>query len=449
MLSRRHFVLGTTALPALAAKNPPTARPNIVLILADDLPAWMVGCYGNKEVRTPNIDRLAQTGARFAHSFTSASTGTGSRATLFTGRTPMQHGIEDAQAPDPPAAVANFARETALSDLLAGLGYNCGYTGKWHLGNDDKPQHHCDFWYTLQHAAQPYQNPKMNFNGQPVEEKGYLADLITAKACQFITQQKADKPFFLTVAHFNAHPPYDGHPQKYYDLYAQSKFEAVGWENPSPRARHEKEMLADNLANIRRFAAATTALDDQLPPLLDCLRKQGLLDNTIVIFTSDNGYLLGRHGLWSHGLASEPFNMYDETVAVPMIWSWPLRIPPASVRPEMVSFHDVLPTLCELTGAALPPNLCGRSYLAPLTSKPLPKKEPWRQQVYAHFRTTSMVRDNRFKLVLRNEGAGPNELYDVSADPRERVNQYDNPQFVTVRDRLAPQLAAWRKQYGR
>jgi arylsulfatase A-like enzyme len=183
--------------------------------------------------------------------------------------------------------------------------------------------------------------------------------------------------------------------------------------------------------------------------LLAKLGQRKLLDNTLVIFTGTCGSLLGRHGLWDSGEASEPVNMYEEVVVPPLFWSWPGHVPAQATRPELVSAYDLVPTLCDLTAADLPDRkLCGRSYLAIATGKPLPKKQPWRTAVLGHYQNTGMVRVERYKLVLRNEGKGPNELYDIGVDPRERVNQYDNQQFLSVRTSLAAQLAGWRQNYS-
>lgn len=452
LISRRGLLMGATAFPAIAASKA-QPRPNVVLVLADDLAAWMLGCYGNKEIRTPNIDLLARAGTRFQNNFVCTPICSASRATLFTGRIPRQHGIHDfltgqpvenppqGQAAPPPS----FKDEVMISDILARQGYNCGYVGKWHMGGDATAQHGYKFWRTL--ADSSYQDPKLNANGEQVQQKGYLAEILTRNACEFLDQQKADQPFFLTVSHFNPHVPYDGHPQKYYDMYANTKFDTVGWEPAASNALREKQMLGDIVGNIRRCAAAVTALDDQIPPLLKKLTERGLSDNTLVVFTGDNGFLLGRHGLWSKGLASNPINMYEEVMATPMIWHWPGKTPVEAVRPEMVSFYDFLPSLCEATGAPVPQGrrLCGRSYLPLALNKPLPKKQPWRNLVFGEFRNTQMVRDKRFKLVLRNQGQGPNELFDMQTDPREKVNQYNNPAYVAPRDQMTRELQAWNK----
>lgn len=453
-LNRREFVLGAAALSGLQGQG--AARPNILIIMADDLAAWMCGCYGNKEIRTPNIDALARSGLRFANGFVATPVCSASRATFFTGRLPRQHGIHDFLTENPiekppqgqKAAPPSFGKEVMISDVLAGAGYTCGYSGKWHMGNDDKPGHGYSYTYTMTGGQSAYNDPIMYLNGERVQEHGYLADLITRRANEFLDKQQAATPFLLTVSYLNPHTPYEGHPQKYYDMYANTSFDSVGSEPAAPNALREKDMLQDRVGNIRRAAAATTALDDQIPLLLRKLQERKLYDNTLVLFVGDNGYLLGRHGLWSKGLASDPINMYEEVMKVPFILSWPGKIPTEAMAPELVSFYDVMPSLCAAAGVTPPAgrHLTGRNFMPIAKRDPLPKGERWRNLVFGEFRNTEMARDNRFKLVLRNDGAGPNELYDLTADAREKTNLYDNPQFVTVRDRLAKEIAEWRRR---
>ena len=458
--SRRRFLgsaLGAGAVVWAQRRTQPE-RPNILLILADDLAAWMCGCYGNKEIRTPNIDLLARMGVRFLNAFVVTPICSPSRATLFTGRTPMQHGIQDFLTPnpidDPPQGQASppesFAREVMISDILAREGYRCGYVGKWHMGNDAAPGHGYEFTYTMLGGSSPYQNPRMSRNGKVVAESGYLTELMTEAAIEFLDRQTPGRPFFLTVSYLNPHTPYDGHPQKYYDLYAETRFETIGWEPAAPNALREKEMFEDVIGNLRKCAAGVTALDDQIPRLLEVLRRRQLWSDTLMVFTADNGYLLGRHGLWSKGHASDPINMYEEVIGVPLILSWPGQIPVEATRPELVSFYDLVPTLCEAAQAPVPAdrNLCGRSFLVLARGLTFPKGQAWPPTVFGYFRNTQMARDNRFKLVIRNGGEGPNELYYLSGDPREKRNEYDNAGFVTVRDRLRRQLDGWLERYG-
>ncbi len=239
------------------------------------------------------------------------------------------------------------------------------------MGNDENPGHGLKYSYTMAGGARSYVDPEMSLNGQRMKESGYLTDLMTRRACEFVDQQSKSSPFFLTIGYLNPHTPYQGHPLKYYDMYANTRFESFGIQPMAENALREKEMMRDPIANLRSCAASVTALDDQLPILQRKLMEKGLFDNTIVIFTSDNGFLLGRHGFWSKGHASNPINMYDESMAVPMIWSWPGRIPTDSARPEMISFYDFFPTVCEVAGVEVPAgrNLVGRSYL-PIVTKP-------------------------------------------------------------------------------
>jgi arylsulfatase A-like enzyme len=368
------------AVPALADKKTPPQRPNVVLIVADDLGAFMLGCYGNKEIRTPNIDEFAAGGVRFYNAYACSPEPETSRTTLLTGRTPAQPGTSD-----------------IISQVLSAQGYRCDSSG-----------------ITLERAG------------------------------EFLDKQQSGTPFYVVVR-----APHEEASEKYLDLYVKTSFDKIGWQPVAPNAAQNKNMFQDIVINLSKFAAGVTALDDQIPPLLKKLDDRGLRDNTLVIFTSTTGNLLGRHGLWGDGLASDPPNMYEEVVNVPLIWNWRGRTPTQSSRAEVVSLYDVLPTICDITGAALPQqNLCGRSLLHIVEGKLPSKKEKWQNFVFGRLRDMEMVRDRRFKLVLRNGGKGPNELFDGQADPRERVNQYDNPGFVTVRDQFANQLAGWRSKYS-
>ena len=380
-LSRRHFFLGSLALPAFAASKPRGEQPNALLILVDGLPAWILGCYGNREVRTPNIDRLAQTGTRFLNHYACAPVADKARAALLTGRTTMQ--FKD-------------TGEVTLEKLLGGIGYACG------------------------------------------------TSVDGAGAAAFLDAQSAAKPFFL-MAGF---APYATLPDA--GPYAQAKLDTFAQEAAAKNAARGKEMLgAPLLANLRRVAAATTALDVEMGALVAKITQKKLLDNTLIVFTSPCGSLFGRHGLWAAGDASDPVNMYDEAIGTPMVWSWPGHVVPLATRPEMVSAYDLVPTICDITPAELPErNLCGRSYLALASGKPLPKKQPWRTTVFAQYGDTAMARNDRYKLIVRNDGKGPGELYDDKVDARERVNQYDNPQFMTVKASLAADLGKWKRAYS-
>jgi arylsulfatase A-like enzyme len=357
-LNRRYFLYGALAAPVLAAtkKQAAPARPNIVLIVAQDLGAYMVGCYANTEVRTPNIDRLAQTGVRFHNSFSCSPVGTDQAA-------------------------------------FAAAGYACARSDS------------------------------------------------AAQAGEFLDAQGPAKPFFLSIAWPS--PNAVAATQKNLDLYAKTGFETVGWDFQATNATR-KEMLRDVPGNLRKYAAAMTTLDDQIPPLQAKVQKRGVWDNTVVVFASNGGYLLGRHGLWGDAGASDPPNMYEEVVRTPLIWTCASRFPPQTVRNEVVNSYDLMPALSELAGVAPPAGRQGPSYLPFVHGRRLGKKETWPDLAFGRIRDTEMARDDRYKLILRNQGKGPNELYDETADPKEITNQVDEPKFLGMRQRLTGQLTGWR-----
>lgn len=377
-ISRRHFFFGSLALPAFAGKQPPP-RPNVLLFLVDYLPAWMLGCYGNKEVRSPNIDQLSQSGTRFLNHFVSTPEPQASRLTFLTGAIPTQ-----AASPD-----------TGLDKILGGLGYEV--------------------------------------------RSGDAAD-----AAAFLGGQTAGKPFFFTAGSSKLRWPYEGVAQKFRDLYRDVAFEGYAADSPAPNAVAGKEMLSDIIGNVRKFAAGVSELDDAVGAAIAQVRKRGLVDNTLIVFTSTCGSLLGRHGLWDAGAASDPVNMFEEVIATPMLWSWAGRVPAIAMQVELIASYDFAPTVCEALGAAPSNGWRGTSYLLMATGKPFPKRTHWRAAVCGAYKNTEMARVERYKWIPRNDGKGPNELYDLTADPHERANQADNEQFVSVKTSLAAEIVKWK-----
>ena len=166
-----------------------------------------------------------------------------------------------------------------------------------------------------------------------------------------------------------------------------------------------------------------------------------------MLFVGDNGYLHGRHGLWSKGEAAWPPVMYEEVLKVPTLWRWPGRIEAGAVRRELVSFYDVLPTLCDLLDIRLPRegNYCGRSCRPLLQGR---RPAGWVDRVYAYLGNTCCVREPRYKYVMRNQGFGPNELWDLQTDPTEHRNRIGDPALAGVTDRLRGELVTWLRRHG-
>lgn len=377
-VSRRHFLMGSLALPALAQKKKAAPeRPNILLLVADNLPSWVLGVYGNKEIHTPSIDRFSGAATRFLDNIAAAPSPVPSRNSILTGMAPGKNG-------------------PALEATLAAAGY----------------------------AASP------------------ATDAIGA--VRIIDAAAPGKPFFAVVNLSSPRPPYDNLAQKYRDLYAQTPFDTFNPEPAAPNARVGKEFLKDTLGSLRKYAGAVTALDDEFQSLITRVQQRRIVDNTLIVFTSTCGALLSHHGLWDAGEGSDPVNMYEESVATPLIMSWPMRIPPGATRPEIVSGYDLAPTVYDLVGGAAPGALAGQSFALLAQGKQLPKKQRWKSAVFAHLENTWMARGERYKLVSRD--GGPGELYDLQADAGERTNQIDNPQFLTVKTQLTGELTAWRQK---
>jgi arylsulfatase A-like enzyme len=384
----------------------------VLLILVDDLGAHMLSCYGNREIRTPSIEILSRSGARFARGFVATPVPAPSRATLLSGRTPRQLGILG-------GGPIGLGKETLLSDVLAASGYECGYCGTWEF--TDGAEHGIKFW-----------------------EKSPDAAAVSARALEFLDSRKPGQPFFLTASYQLPAVV----PAKCTEMYKGVSFDSIGWEPAAPNATASKEILTDIVGAIRRTAASVTALDDEVQRLIRKLDERGLRDETLIVFTATCGSMLGRHGLWGDGLASDPPNMFDEVVQVPVIWQWQGHVPPEAIRPEVVRSFDLFPAICDLTRTAPPAGeagYAGRSYRPAVVNEPFPKKQPWANLGFGEFGKARMVRDKTYKLVLREEG--PNELYDVVRDPGEKANRYADSNFVGVRDGLTKTLDEWSKQF--
>ena len=463
--TRRSFLTSAAAAPLLASaahgaphgdKAASPARPNVILIVVEDLAAWMLGCYGNLEIKTPSLDRLAASGVRFINNFACTPASSAGLATLLTGRIPRQHGIADYLTPTPrrnpergqSAQPASFATEVLLSDVLSPAGYRCGFAGRWNLGNDDHPGHGFSETFTLPAGDPVAVNPAVEVNGQQTQENGPAPEVLTRLASAFIDRQNG--PFLLVVSYPAASYSGDGASGKYSDLYKTATFQTFGIQPVAASALDGREMLVDTVASIRKAAAAISFLDEQIGALQKKIIQKGVFENTVVFFTSVTGQFLGRRGLWGSAYASNPPNLFEESVHTPLIVSWPGRIPTQAVRPELVGAVDVLPTACEVTGVPSPSarNLSGRSFLTVASGKPLPKRQAWKDLVFGELRSAEMARDNRFKLILREEDQGADELYDLRKDPSERINEFENQEYADVRTRLTAELRAWHEKYA-
>ncbi|MHC4180754.1 MAG: sulfatase family protein [Planctomycetota bacterium] len=439
-------------VPTFAAE---AGRPNVVLIMTDNHGAWTLGCYGNREIRTPNVDRLARQGVLFTRSFSSNAVCSPTRATYLTGLMPSQHGVHCwlrggglQIGPDAENTLQEFR---SLPEVLADSGYACGLSGKWHLGDNLRPQEGFTFWVTKPHGhTSTFYNAQVIQNGQIRNEPQYLTDFWTDQAIRFIEQNKA-RPFFLFLAY---NGPYGlgqslSKPAKnrHAEYYADKQLKSFPRLPAHPWLKNNRQYI-NNLAAIRRYAAEVSGIDDGVGRIMAELTRLDLDENTLVIFTADQGLCGGHHGMWGMGDHSRPLHTFDETCHVPLVWRHPAGIPPGRRSELMVSNYDLLPTLLGYLGLEdeIPrePPTPGRDYSAVLRGRPA---GDWENVIFYEYEDTRMVRTPDWKYTRRFP-RGPDELYDLKHDPHERDNLAGRPEHAGVQRRLAGRLGAFFDRYA-
>ena len=442
-----------------------TERPNVLFILTDDQGYWAMGCAGNDEIRTPNLDRLAASGLRFTSFFCTSPVCSPARASILTGRIPSQHGIHDflragntnlafgAGAKPGDEAIEYLAGIPAYTDLLAAAGYMCALSGKWHMGFSEKPQKSFEFWDVHAYGAGAYFAPSMIRDGAAYETNQYASDLFTDNALRFLTQHKDNgRPFCLNV-HFTApHAPWqrEHHPAELWDDYYRNCPFASTPDLPMHPHQLAKDGPAGSLgftADGRKEAlsgyfAALTKMDENVGRLLDWLERNGERENTLVVFTSDNGMNMGHHGIYGKGNGTFPPNMFDTSVKVPMLMSRPGHIPEGRLVATLHSHYDLMPTLLEYVGVENPEaaSLPGLSFRAALDGRELDGDDY--VVVFDEYGPTRMVRTADWKYVHRYP-YGDHELYDLASDPDEEYNLIDQDEHREMHKALQAKLDAF------
>lgn len=455
----------------VAARN---RRPNIIVFNTDDHPRWAVGAYGNKDVVTPNIDRLAREGMRFNLAFTKPVCSP-SRAMTLTGQYSHRLGIPDYIPYGNPVYVDNGlpAGTHTIASVLKRIGYATGMVGKWHLGYGEKyypKRFGFDVAEGYHHVA-----PGAKYNGtgaipfmiEGKEVTGFRnqrqTDVLTDRAIHFITANLG-RPFFLF---FNPYVPHQSSwgtaPDEDHAHYTDR---AIGI--PDITRFPEVEVGPSELRKLMAtLYAHVTCADRNLGRLLAALDALKLSDHTLLIFMGDNGMNLGHHGLIGKGnatvLGSNPRrtrpNMFDHSIRVPFIVRWPGVVQAGSTSDVMISTIDILPTVIDISRAAAGQNLQldGRSFLPLLRGE---KDVPWREaycdtydMTYLAEAPMRMIRTDRWKLVLhlgrnmREASDGRrHELFDLANDPEELENLYGRTAITGVQHDLEARLGEWMRE---
>ncbi len=429
-------------------------KPNVVFILTDDQGFWSLGCYGNEEIRTPNLDRLAERGVRFDNFYCVSPVCSPARASLLTGRIPSQHGIHDylcgGNGGKTQSAIEYLKGQTGYTDILAENGYTCGLSGKWHLGDGIHVQKGFSFWYTHQKGGGPYYQAPMIRDGKYVTESGYITDVITDEALKFIDQEKGkEEPFYLSVHYTAPHSPWiDCHPKKYTDLYENCEFNSCPQrKKPHPWAKTD---VVPGYSQPRKcligYFAAVTAMDDNVGRILDKLEQEHLMENTLIIFSSDNGFNCGHHGIWGKGNGTFPLNLYDSSVKVPLIISHRNHVPEGKVCSDMCSGYDFMPTLLDYLGLDNPEAdaLPGRSFLPSLMEGD--QQQDGTVVVFDEYGPARMIRNQKYKYIHRIP-YGPDEFYDLEKDPGEEKNRIGDEGYRPLIMDMKRQMEEWFLKY--
>ncbi|MDE3165561.1 MAG: sulfatase-like hydrolase/transferase [Acidobacteriota bacterium] len=437
------------AAPFVSLASRAAARlPNVVLFMTDDHGAWANGCYGCRDIHTPNIDSLAAGGVRFTGAYACTPVCSPSRMTYLTGEIPSQHGVQDWLVPEDsygPTTIRFLDGHTTYSEVLARAGYTLGMCGKWHMGDDDRAQRGFTYWHTVPGGGGTYRDPTFVTNGARRKLTGFKTNLVTDGALDFL-DTVGDKPFFLQLPFYAPHTPYDFQPEEFRRLYESSAFPCFPdepmnpWQNPELARMHGKR--EPKLA----YSALVSGMDHNLGRVLQKLDAMRVRENTLIIFTADQGWNAGHHGVWGKGNGTWPLNMYEESLRVPLIWNHPGRLPAGRVvENRLVSSYDFFPTILDYLGVPAPTAgyRPGRSYTR-LLREDVPD---WNNRLFFEYEYVRGIRTRNLKYIERTR-EWPSELYDLEADPGEKKNLIADPAYRAQLAALRSELAGFFRTAG-
>lgn len=435
--TRREFLgMAAAAAPVVAAAGAttlaptPGKRPNMVFILIDDLRFDALRCLGHPWVDTPHLDALAAGGMIFERSYVTTSLCSPSRASILTSTYAHRHGVLDNNTPLPDTLATYPA-------LLQGVGYRTAFIGKWHMGGGHKAAAPgFDRWVSFPGQG-VYMDQPMNVDGTEVPGAGYITDVLTDHATRFIDESK-EGPFCLFLAHKATHAEFTPAPRHkgcYADkepvrpaTFANTEENYAGrpaWVRAQRSSWHGVDGMYNKATHFapfyRNYMETVRAVDDSVGRVVETLKAAGQYENTLIVFTSDNGFLLGDHGLIDKRC------FYEPSIRVPMIAHWAGVVAPGSKCSQPVLNIDHAPTFLEMAGIAVPEQFQGRSYLELLRGN----KPEWREAfLYEYFWERSFpqtptvlgLHTGRYKFAQYHGIWDRYEMYDLESDPLEQHN---------------------------
>jgi arylsulfatase A-like enzyme len=470
----RRDVLRTIGAGGLAAALPKWVLadsrderpPNLLFIMSDDHAAHALSCYGSRINQTPQIDRLARGGVRFANCFCTNAICAPSRATILTGAYSHRNGVRD--------NVAEFDnRQPTFPKRLQAAGYQTALVGKWHLKCDPTG---FDHWSVLPGQG-VYHDPPFIEQGTRTKHTGYVTDIITDKCLEWLAGRQPNRPFLLMCQHKAPHRPwepdekharlYEGRdipePETFDDDYAtrcdaarrqemtiEQHLTPTDTKGPAPADLTGRALKRWKYQRfIQDYLRCIASVDDNVGRLLDYLDANALTENTVVVYTSDQGFFLGDHGWFDKRF------MYEEALRMPLLMRYPREIKPGTVNEDLVQDLDYAPTFLDYAGVK-PPDFMQGASLRALATGPAPST--WRSSVYYHYYEYPLshrvaphygVRTRRYKLIrfYDPQAAEGWELYDLEKDPHELRNVYSDAAYAEKLAELKTELQRLRQHY--
>ena len=436
-------------------------RPNILFIMSDDHAAHAMSCYGSRVNKTPHLDRIAAEGAILSNCFCTNSICTPSRATILTGKYPHVNGAITFNAPDPSHAT--------FPQMLRHAGYYTAVIGKWHLMAEPVG---FDYWNVLPGQGK-YFDPDFVEMGQHKVKKGYVTDIITDVTLNTLRGRPKDSPFCLLYHHKAPHDPWrtdEKHahlfenekipePSNLFDDYSTraraitESTQYIGAEQPG-HTLYDKETghISDPVERrkaqyqiyMKSYLRCVASIDGNVGRVLDFLDESGLAQNTIVVYTSDQGFFLGEHGWYDKRF------MYEESLRMPFVVRYPEAIQPGTCCDDLVLNIDFAPTFLEFAGVEASQDMQGASAVSLLKGAPLQdgRRSMYYRYYYSHFNTPAHwgIRTLEHKLIYYHDSEEW-EFYDLKSDPMEMINLYDNTECREIVRSLQDELVRLREEF--
>lgn len=499
------MICGVASMIACKQKNVDMQHPNIIFIMSDDHAKQAISAYAGQLNETPNIDQMAEEGMLFDNAFVTNSICAPSRAVILTGKYSHLNGVKDNNT--------KFdSTQITFPKIFQKNGYETAIFGKWHLKSQPTG---FDFWNVLPGQGE-YYNPNFINNGQDTIYEGYVTDIITDKAIEWLSKRDSDKPFMMMVQHKAPHrnwmpdlkylnefenkdfstpktfdDDYEGrehlknqvltvaeHMDIMYDLkipcdtcdvadindWARDEYkeklsrfsseQRASWETGYQKEIEEFETFDRSKEDFQKwklnrylqdYLRCIISVDESIGEINRYLKDNNLDENTLVVYTSDQGFFLGEHGLFDKRY------MYEESFQTPLIMKYPAGIQKGTVSEQMVLNLDIAPTFLDLAGLEIPKEMQGRS-MVPLFDDP--ELQDWRDAVYYHYYENEFgvlehygVRTENYKLIRFDTDPVSWELYDLKNDPHELKNLYSNRKYESTVETLKEKLRGLRSKY--